>query len=121
MFARFALGIAGLMSDKQRTGQQQKSIEVYCRELAKAFTDAGLDQRKVFEAMKEGVEIPWHQDAVKEEIWRRMQIWAVEKQSTADLDTDEVSIVYDIVNRWTSDRFGISVLFPDRHTQGLDQ
>lgn len=103
---------------KQRTDQQRKAIEVYCRELAKAFNAAGLDQRKVFEAMKEGVEIPWHQEAVKAEIWKRLQEWALGKESTTELEPAEVSKIYDIVNRWTSERFGVSVRFPDRFGDG---
>lgn len=99
----------------QRTNQQRKAVEVYCRELAKALNEAGLDQREVFSRMKEGAEIPWSQDTVKENIWKQIQSAMLMKDSTTDLETVEVSQVYEVVNRFTASRLGVSVRFPDRH------
>ena len=98
---------------KQRTDQQRKAIEVFCRELATVLNDAGLDQRAVLAQMREGVEIPWSQDTVKDTLWRRIQIAILGKESTTKLDADEVSRVYDTLNRWTGTTFGISVQFPE--------
>lgn len=100
--------------EKQRTRQQQKAIEVYCRELAKALNNAGYDQKKVFAAMKEGVEIPWSQESCKESLFKPIMQAVLKKDSTTELDTSEVSRVYDVLNRFTAERFGISVLFPSR-------
>ena len=102
---------------RQRTNQQRKSIEVFCRELANALNDAGLDQRVVLKSMREGVEIPWRQESVKDILWRGIQEHAVGKKSTTQLTTMEVSKVYDILNRWTGETFGVSVLFPERSIQ----
>lgn len=99
---------------RQRTDQQRKAIEVYCRELATVLNDAGLDQRAVLAKMKEGVEIPWSQDTVKDTLWRRIQVAILGKESTTKLNADEVSRVYDVLNRWTGTTFGISVQFPER-------
>lgn len=101
----------------QRTGQQRKAIEVYCNELAKALNDAGLDQRKVMEHMREGVEIPWQQETCKDVLWREVQKAAIGKVSTTKLSTNEVSKVYEILNRWTAQTFGVSVPFPERERQ----
>ena len=98
---------------KQRTDQQRKAIEVYCRELATVLNDSGLDQRAVLAKMKEGVEIPWSQDTVKDTLWRRIQVAILGKESTTKLNADEVSRVYDVLNRWTGTTFGISVPFPE--------
>jgi hypothetical protein len=97
---------------QQRSSQQQKAIEVYCRELADTLNKSGLDQRKVMDFMREGVEIPWTQSSVKEALWRTVQIASIGKKSTADLHRDEVCKVYDILNRWTSEKIGVSVIFP---------
>lgn len=99
---------------KQRTDQQRKSIEVYCRELATALNDSGLDQRAVLAEMREGVEIPWGQESVKDTLWRRIQVAIIGKESTTKLSTDEVSRVYDVLNRWTGQTFGVSVPFPEK-------
>lgn len=97
---------------RKRSDQQRKAIEVYCRELAQQLNDAGMDQRKVLAEMREGVELPWSQERVKEVLWREVQIAAVGKNSTTTLERDEVSKVYDILNRWTADALGVSVQFP---------
>lgn len=99
---------------KQRTDQQRKAIEVYCRELATALNDAGLDQRAVLAQMREGVEIPWQQETVKDTLWRRIQVAILGKESTTKLNADEVSRVYDTLNRWTGATFGVSVQFPEK-------
>lgn len=99
---------------KQRTDQQRKAIEVYCRELATALNDAGLDQRAVLAQMREGVEIPWQQETVKDTLWRRIQVAILGKESTTKLNADEVSRVYDTLNRWTGSTFGVSVQFPEK-------
>ena len=99
---------------KQRTSQQRKAIEVYCRGLATALNDAGLDQRAVLAKMREGVEIPWSQDTVKDTLWRRIQVAILGKEATTKLDADEVSRVYDTLNRWTGSTFGVSIPFPEK-------
>lgn len=100
--------------ERQRSDQQRKAIEVYCRELAKALNDAGLDQRSVLAAMSEGVEIPWRQESIKDVLWRRVQTAQTGKQSTTQLSRQEVGQIYEIVNRWTSDTFGVGVPWPER-------
>ena len=99
---------------KQRTDQQRKAIEVFCRELATALNDAGIDQRAVLAQMREGVEIPWQQETVKDTLWRRIQVAILGKESTTKLGSDEVSRVYDVLNRWTGQTFGVSVPFPEK-------
>lgn len=112
------------MSDKQmsnpetsatRTPQQQKAIEVYCRMLAQCMNMGGYDQRKVFDLMKEGVEIPWSQRAVKATMWALVQDAMFEKKSTTQLSPQEVNRVYEVLNRWTFEKMGITVEFPNRH------
>lgn len=105
---------------KQRTDQQRKAIEVYCRELADAFSGAGIDKRAVIEQFKQGVEIPWSQDGIKDDVWRVIQVAILKKESTVDLSSEEVSKVYEVVNRFTAEKFGVSVPFPDRFFHELE-
>ena len=99
---------------KQRTDQQRKAIEVYCRNLANALNDAGLDQRAVMASMREGVSLPWSQERVKDVLWREVQIAMLDKKSTTGLTTTEISAVYEPLNRWTAQALGVSVPFPNR-------
>jgi hypothetical protein len=102
---------------KQRTDQQRKAIEVFCRELADVLNDAGLDQRAVMAKMEAGFEVPWRQETVKENLWRPVQVAAIGKESTTKLTIEEVSKVYDPLNRWLAEKFGLSVPFPARERE----
>ena len=99
-------------SAKVRTLTQNSSIHKYCAMLSEAFNEAGLDMQTV---LAEGTSIPWSEAKVKEDIWRTVQIAALGKKSTTELNTNEVSQVYDIVNRHISQTFGVFVPFPNRH------
>jgi len=81
---------------------------VYCRKLAHVFTEMGLDMRQVFNKMREGVDIPWTQDRVKDVIWREIQIVILNKKSTARLSPEEVTRVYEVVSKFTG-RMGVSL------------
>ena len=98
----------------RRTLTQNAAIHLWCDQLGKALNDAGYDQRAVFAQMREGVSIPWRDTAVKESLWKPIQAAIVGKDSTTKLSTTEVSEVYEILNRWTAERFGVSVPFPSR-------
>jgi hypothetical protein len=102
---------------RTRTGQQNKAIHVYCAELAQALNGAGLDMRAVLAAMKQGVEIPWTLDLIKETIWRQIQNAMIDKASTTRLTPEQVSKVYEVCNRFTAERFGISMPFPSRFNE----
>jgi hypothetical protein len=105
-------------TDNPRTGQQQKAIEVYCKGLAHEFNSRDLDIRTVLATMKDGVDLPWTQDTVKELIFKKIVKAILNKDSTADLNTTEVSRVYQVCNKFTSDRMGISIEFPSRFGSG---
>lgn len=103
------------MTEKKRTDQQRKAIEVYCRMLGECMNLAGYEQRAVFALMKEGFDIPWSQDTVKENMFKPLVKAMLNKDSTADLAPDEVNKVYEVLNRWTGEKLGVTVDFPDRH------
>lgn len=98
------------MNDK-RTDQQRKSIEVYCRELAKALNDAGYEMKAVLSV--KSVDVPWTQKRVKDILWKEaVQLPMLGKTSTTELDTDEVDKVYRVLDRHISENFGVHVEFP---------
>lgn len=99
-------------SAKVRTLTQNKSIHKYCAMLSEAFNEAGLDMQAV---LAEGTSIPWSEAKVKEDIWRRVQVAALNKTSTTKLETHEVTKVYEIVSRHISQTFGLFVPFPARN------
>lgn len=89
---------------RPKTDSQRASLHLWCRELAGQLNDSGCDQIAVFKLIKEGVEVPWNESTVKENIWKPFQAAMVKKKfnSTEDLDSDEPSKIYDVINRWLS-------------------
>ena len=102
-------------SAKTRTLTQNNCIHGYCDDLAKAFNDAGLDMETI---LKRGVAIPWDAHNTKKLIWHAVQLPMTGKKSSKDLLTNEVSKVYDVVNRYLSETFGVFVPFPSRDNYG---
>ena len=99
----------------QRTPQQRKAIEVYCKLLADALNDAGF--LLIVPGFKEDFTVPWSQALVKDNIWRTLQIAMFDIESTADLNRAQVSEVYEVIARNMAER-GISVAFPQsRHPE----
>lgn len=92
-----------------RTAQQRKAIEVYCKLLANALTDAGYDIQQTL-----AVSAPWTQALVKELIWKPVMKSQFDKASTTRLAPDEVSKIYDILNRHFIKTRDLYVPFPDR-------
>lgn len=96
------------------TPQQRKSLHLYCEMLANALNDAGYDMRKVLE-MRPQMSIPWTKTSVKENLFKPILLAMEEKDSTEDMDNIEPSEVYEVLNRFTAQAFGVSVPWPDRH------
>lgn len=97
-------------SGRQRTVKQNSALHLYFQLLADALNDAGLDMRKV---LKEGVDIPWTKDQVKNHLWRPLQEIIIGVESTREPNRDEYSKVYDTLHRHMAQKFGVSVLWPE--------
>jgi hypothetical protein len=100
---------------KQITSPQNRSLHQYCEWVADELNGRGLDMVKT---LKPGVEIPWSKVSVKEHIWRPVQEVHFGVKSTKKLERLDVSIVYDVINRHLSNKFGVYVPFPSRDNNG---
>lgn len=94
---------------KQRTTLQNRALHKYFELLADTFNDAGLDMKKV---LKPEVDIPWNKETVKNYLWRPIQKAQLEKESTTELTTQEIDLVFNTLNRHISEKFGLSEPFP---------
>lgn len=93
----------------KRTLQQNKSIHLYCEQLAQALNDAGYDMTNV------EIKIPtaFTKENVKELLFKPvMHSLYPDKTSTTQLEKIEVSDVYEVMNRATAMKFGVSLPFP---------
>lgn len=93
-----------------RTNKQNRALHLWIRKLVLELDSAGLDMKKV---LKPEVDIPWTDDLVKQYLWKPVQKAMLGKERTRDLETSEVSKVYDTLNRHLSSKFGVSVPFPE--------
>ena len=85
-----------LLTKNKRTLQQNAALHLYCKQVADTLNDAGLE----ISVMLPNVDIPWRKESVKELLWRTIQKATLDKQSTADLSKEEVSKVYEVMNRY---------------------
>ena len=96
----------------QRSPQQQKSTEVYCRAMANALNDCG-------ESFNNGkllvIDVDWTQENFKENVFKVvMNALYPDITSTTQLDTKQLGEVYENVNRFCAERVGISVSWPTK-------
>lgn len=103
------------MTDKQRTPQQRKSLEVWCAKMADALNAAGFDQRKVLELFARP-EMPNTQESIKD-VFRGCGAIVYpetmgEKPSTTKLDTVQIQEVFEAVSRQFSTTTGIFIEWP---------
>lgn len=110
-----------VVEKRVRTKKQNASLWKWLTMLSEALNDAGYDRIKTLQKLKDdpNVEIPNDKDSVYEDIWMKIQ-GAVypEAEGSSDLETTEVSNVYEIANRYSVKLFGISIPWPDRFNQG---
>ena len=95
---------------RTRTARQNRALHVFLRLLGEALNDAGLDQRKV---LKPNFPIPWTTHSTKENLFKPIMKAMFEIESTTKLERVQVSQVYDVLNRNLSEKYGISIPFPE--------
>ena len=91
------------------------------------YNDFSVDLRKLRQTMSaikiERLikEIPCTEENIKEDVWKPIQKAMFNKSSTTMMERLEVSEVYETVNRFTAERFGVSVPFPSEETMSEEQ
>jgi 3-oxoacyl-[acyl-carrier-protein] synthase III len=94
----------------KRTQQQNNAMHKYFEMLAEALNDAGYSMSAALQKME--IDVPWTKENVKKIIWHEIEQAMLNKDSTAELETPEVDRVYQVVDRFTSERFGVHCPFP---------
>jgi hypothetical protein len=93
-----------------RTSKQNRALHLWIRKLVLELDNAGLDMKAV---LKPTVDIPWTDALAKQYLWKPVQMAMLGKESTKELETDEVSKVYETLNRHMANKFGVSIPFPE--------
>lgn len=92
-----------------RSNQQNKALHKYFSMLADKLNDGGYDVRKT---LKADVDLPWSPDLIKDLMWRPLQKAMFDVDSTAKMKRADYTKVYDVLNRHTSSKLGVSVQWP---------
>jgi len=97
---------------KQRSDQQRKALQVFCRLVADSLNEAGYDMRKV---LKEEIEIPWTMDSVKTHLWKPIQKAMYDKESTTELNTEDPTKIHETLMQHLGKKLHIEYIpFPNK-------
>lgn len=96
---------------KCRTLPQNSAMHKYFGLVAGELNGGGYSVQTI---LAEAFDRQWWADGVKELLWRPIQKIVVEKDSTTELERDEVDKVYEPLNHHLSEKFGIYVPFPSK-------
>lgn len=97
----------------KRTLQQNKALHLFFTHLSEELNGAGYDMKKT---LKEEIEIPWNETLVKEFLWKPIQKAVTRKESTRELEKEELDRVYEVLNRHLGEKLRIHVPFPSIET-----
>ncbi|HQI26285.1 MAG TPA: hypothetical protein PLY95_03520 [Candidatus Paceibacterota bacterium] len=99
-----------------RTLRQNNALHKYFEMASVALNDAGYDIKKTLNSK---LEHPWNGERFKELIWRPVQEACLGKKSTTELcKAREIDIVYEVINKHLSEKYGIYVPFPSEEYRG---
>ncbi len=81
---------------KQRTNLQNAALHVYCDQIADALTNRGITFTMFF---KDGFEVPWTRDIVKDNVWRPIQEAICDEVSTTKPITSDYKKIYEALDK----------------------
>ena len=110
-YSKKGYAVFAYRNNQHITMNQHNSIFKYCDMLADALNDAGFDMEKIFD---DSFSIPWTKTSVKELLWNTVQDAMFGTTSVKHLERENVTKVYDVINRKISQKTGIFVPFPNR-------
>ena len=97
-------------NQKKRTQTQNNALHLYFRLISDKLSDAGYTIEMV---LKRSPEVSWSPVMVKELLWRPLQRIKLGKKSTTELNSvSDINEVYNELNLFLSQNFGITEPFP---------
>lgn len=100
-----------------RTQLQNNAFYKYIRILAEALEAGGYDMREVIKVPIK----PTMENVKSEMVDPVMKALYPEIDSSAKLTTVQIQELYEVMNRATAERLGISIEFPSNHDWGQDE
>ena len=94
---------------KQRTLAQNRAMHKLFTKLSEDLNTLGLEMKVV---LKPSYQVWWTPELVKENLWKPMQKAIFQKESTTELETSEVTKVYEAIAKGLGEKFGVEIEFP---------
>ena len=91
-----------------RTIPQNKSLHMYCEQVAVALNDAGYDVNTFF---KEGFTVPFSKYIVKDNMWKPIQKAVTDEDSTTKASKKDYVVIYEHLNAKLAEK-GIHIAWP---------
>ena len=101
----------GIPTAVTRTLKQNNSLHEGLQNLADEFNAAGLDMKRV---LKPSIDIPWTKESAKKYLFTPIAE-VMFGRTSSDLSTKEITEVWDVLNRHTGEKHGVTVPWPDRY------
>jgi len=101
---------------KQRTTTQNRSLHKYCSKMAESLELAGFDQIKFYDTLKDGFSVKWTMEAFKAFFRSVAHDLYPEVESTAELTTEQIQHVYNIIDRGVSEKTGVRNEWPSKQS-----
>lgn len=97
--------------ETKRTNSQNKAMHKLFEILATDLNTRGLDAKLV---LKENYKILWTAEMIKRDLWKPLQKAMFSKESTSELNSAEVSKVYEQLAKIIGEKFGVVIEFPSQ-------
>lgn len=95
----------------KRTNQQNRAIHKLFTQMSDTFNTLGLDMKVV---LKPEINIWWTPEAIKKELWKPLMKAMYGIDSTTELNTAQVSKVYETIARLIGEKHGVEIEFPSK-------
>lgn len=100
----------------KRSVLQNRSLHLFCKQVAEALNAKGLGVTAVLKP-----EIQFSTITIKELLYKPILTALRGKESTTMINTQEMSDVYDIMNKALSEKFDLHVPFPSQEELNFQQ
>lgn len=88
-------------TEAKRTTSQNSALHKLFSDISNYCIETGIDQKAIVDAL-DGYSVPTSPQAIKE-IWRTIQMAVTTKKSTADLNKEEIDLIYNVFNKFISE------------------
>lgn len=109
-----------MTAKSQRTNQQNRAAHKYFSMVAAEAGEKGITAKVFLDSLREHGEVPVTPELVKS-CWKGVQEQMLGKNSTTQLTTEEVSLIYGGFSMALSMSLGLSTPFPSQWGESLEQ